>query len=49
LWQIKRQLADLPIPFPHAICSASNIDKSFKDNILSNYAAFIAIHDACKN
>jgi len=45
LSQIKRWLADLPIPFPHAIRSASNIHKSFKYNILSNYAVFIAIHE----
>ena len=49
LSQVKRRLADLPTPFPHAIHSASNNHKSFKYNILSNYAAFIAIHDTCKN
>ena len=48
LSQIKCWLDVLPIPFPHAIRSASNTHKSFKYNILSNYAVFIAIHDTCK-
>jgi len=40
LLQIKTWLDDLPIPFPYAIYSASNIDGCFAYNIVSYYASF---------
>jgi len=48
LLQIKRQLADLPIPFPHAIHSASNIHESFKYYIFRLHC-IQCDSDSCKN